>query len=263
MAGGAGRSPRRVRAAAALGLLLLYVPLFGMAFDSFRLRDPASGESVATLSWYARLASDQAVLSALQRSLVIAAWTAVISAALGTLTALALSRGRMRGRALLHAVAHVPLIMPEIVLGLSLLVWFVLLKLTLGMLSITLAHVTFSLSYVILAVKGRLDELDVSLEDAARDLGAREWDVFRRVTLLLILPAILSGTALAFTISFDDFLITFFTSGVGSETLPLRIYSMVKYGISPEISALSTAMTLATVLLVVLFLRPRSRASSR
>ena len=151
--------------------------------------------------------------------------------------------------------------MPEIVLGLALLVWFVLLRVTLGVFSIILAHITFSMSYVIITVKARLHGFDESLEEAAWDLGATGWQTFWRVTLPLIWPGILSGALMAFTLSFDDFLITFFTAGVGSDTLPLKIYSMVKFGISPEINALSTIMLGVTLMMVVLFFRPRSKST--
>jgi spermidine/putrescine transport system permease protein len=149
--------------------------------------------------------------------------------------------------------------MPEIVLGLSLLIWFVLLKLTLGVLSIVLAHITFSVSYVMITVKARLHGFDEMLEEAARDLGATPWKTFWKVTFPLIWPGILSGALMAFTLSFDDFLITFFTAGVGSDTLPLKIYSMIKFGVSPEINALSTIMLGVTLLMVLLLFNPRNK----
>jgi spermidine/putrescine transport system permease protein len=142
------------------------------------------------------------------------------------------------------------------VLGLSLLIWFVLLRITLGSFSIILAHITFSVSYVIITVKARLDGFDYSLEEAAQDLGASPWQTFWRVTFPLIWPGVLSGALMAFTLSFDDFLITFFTAGVGSDTLPLKIYAMIKFGVSPEINALSTLMLGATLVMILAFFRP-------
>ena len=146
--------------------------------------------------------------------------------------------------------------MPEIVLGLSLLIWFVLLRFTLGTFSIILAHTTFSISYVIITVKARLHGFDQSLEEAAKDLGATPWKTFWKVTFPLIWPGILSGALIAFTLSFDDFLITYFTAGVGSDTLPLKVYAMIKFGVTPEINALSTIMLAATLFLVVVFFKP-------
>ncbi len=141
-----------------------------------------------------------------------------------------------RGANYLMLLIHLPLIMPEIVLGLSLLIWFVLLGITLGTFSIILAHITFSVSYVIITVKARLDGFDYSLEEAAMDLGATRRQTFWKVTFPLIWPGVLSGALMAFTLSFDDFLITFFTAGAGSDTLPLKIYAMIKFGVSPEIT---------------------------
>jgi spermidine/putrescine transport system permease protein len=154
-------------------------------------------------------------------------------------------------------------VLPEIVQGLSLLVWFVALRVTLGATSIVLAHITFSVSYVLLTVKSRLQTFDETLEEAARDLGASTWQTFRFVTFPLVAPAVLSGGLMAFTLSFDDFLITFFTAGPGSETLPVRIYSMIKFGVSPEIHALSTVLLVATAALVLwVFRGDAGRAAS-
>jgi spermidine/putrescine transport system permease protein len=150
---------------------------------------------------------------------------------------------------------YVPLVMPEIVMGLSLLIWFVRLGIPLGQFCIILGHITFSLSYVLITVRARLEDFDPSVEEAARDLGATPWQTFWRVTLPLISPAILSGALIAFTLSFDDFLVTFFTAGVGSDTLPVRIYSMIKFGMSPEIHALSSLVLGATLVLVLSFFR--------
>lgn len=144
-----------------------------------------------------------------------------------------------------------PMVVPEIVLGLSLLIWFVFLRFTLGQVSIILAHVTFTMSYVHTSVAARLSEVDRSLEEAAQDLGARPWQVFLFVVLPNLRSAILSGAMMAFTLAFDDFFIAFFTAGVGSDTLPLKIYSLTKYGLSQEINALSTLMLFATIVVLV------------
>jgi spermidine/putrescine transport system permease protein len=151
--------------------------------------------------------------------------------------------------------------MPEIVMGISLLIWFVMLRLTLGTVSIVLAHITFSTSYVVITVKARLDGFDEALIEAAHDLGANSWQTFWRITLPIIWPGILSGALMAFTLSFDDFLITFFTAGVGSDTLPLKIYSMIKFGVTPEINALSTVMLGVTLVLVSFLFKMTGKAS--
>lgn len=238
------------------GFLLLYIPLIALIVFSFL--GSSSGPGVPrewTLEWYKKLASNQLVLDSFNMSIYVGFWSTLCSTLLGTMAALALERARFPGRKVFDALIYIPLIMPEIVLGLSLLIWFVLLRLSLGLFSIVLAHVTFSISYVIITVKARLHGFDNSLEEAARDLGATPWQIFWKVTFPLIYPGILSGALMAFTLSFDDFLITFFTAGVGSDTLPLKIYSMIKFGVTPEINALSTIMLLATLMIVVFFFK--------
>jgi spermidine/putrescine transport system permease protein len=243
-----------------LGFLLLYVPLLALVIYSFLgPTDLSNGTREWSLYWYRKLATNMVVWDALKMSLIVGLWSTVGSTVLGTAAALALVRTRFPGRKVLEGFIYVPLIMPEIVLGISLLIWFVLLNLTLGLVSMVLAHITFSMSYVIITVKARLQGFDNALEEAARDLGATPWQTFWRITFPLILPGILSGALIAFTLSFDDFLITFFTAGVGSDTLPLKIYSMIKFGVTAEINALSTILLAATFLLVVVFFKPLRR----
>jgi spermidine/putrescine transport system permease protein len=242
--------------------LLIYLPLAALVVYSFLTFSPLSDEPPRWgLEWYAKALHDEQVLSACWLSLVVGFWTTVVASVLGTAAAFALDRADFLGKKILNTLIHVPLVMPEIVLGLSLLIWFVALNLTLGSFSIVLAHVTFSLSYVIITVRSRLKDFDRGLEEAARDLGATAWETFWRVTFPLIWPGVLSGALMAFTLSFDDFLITFFTAGVGSDTLPLKIYSMIKYGVSPEINALSTLMLGITLVLVLIFFRPSDVAA--
>ena len=252
---------RGARPITVAGFLLLYVPLVVLVVGSFRA--PVIEGGGWTLAWYGKVFANGAILDALSISVCVGFWSMLISTLLGTAAALALVRTQFPGRRLLDALTHVPLIMPEIVLGLALLIWFVLLRIALGPFSIILAHVTFSMSYVIITVKARLRGFDRSLEEAARDLGASSWQTFRRVTFPLIRPGVLSGALMAFTLSFDDFLITFFTAGVGSDTLPLKIYSMIKFGVSPEINALSTLMLGTTIVLVMaVFRRPGQGSES-
>jgi spermidine/putrescine transport system permease protein len=239
----------------------LYVPLVVLIVYSFLAPVNGPGSELAwSFEWYRKVATNRLVLDAFNMSVWVGVWSTLAATVLGTMAALAIERFRFPGRKVFETVIHFPLIMPEIVLGLSLLVWFVLLRITLGSFSIILAHVTFSISYVIITVKARLDGFDYALEEAARDLGATPWKTFWKVTFPLIWPGILSGGLMAFTLSFDDFLITFFTAGVGSDTLPLKIYSMIKFGVTPEINALSTLMLGATLVLVFLFFRPSGDA---
>jgi spermidine/putrescine transport system permease protein len=241
----------------AAAFLLLYVPLACLTVYSFLERGDDGFRW--SLAWYRRVLENSSVLDAFEVSLWVGFWSTLVSTLIGTGAALALDRCRFPGRRAFEMFTQVPLIMPEIVMGLSLLVWFVFLRLTLGTVSIILAHVTFSVSYVIITVKARLVGFDHSLEEAARDLGASPWRTFWHVTFPLILPGIVSGALMAFTLSFDDFLITFFTAGVGSDTLPLKIYSMIKFGVTPEINALSVMLLVATFFGVALFFRPVPR----
>ncbi len=258
------RAPWHAKLVTWFAFLLLYVPLVVLVVYSFLGPvDPATGTRPWSLHWYGKAFSNSLVLDSLNMSLWVGFWSMLGATVLGTMAALALQRSRFPGRAAFDALVHVPLIMPEIVLGLALLIWFVLLRITLGSFSIILAHVTFSMSYVIITVKARLDGFDRQLEEAARDLGASPTQVFLKVTLPLIWPGILSGALMAFTLSFDDFLITFFTAGVGSDTLPLKIYSMIKFGVTPEINALSTVMLVATFALVLVFFRPSAGRVSK
>jgi spermidine/putrescine transport system permease protein len=250
-------SPFIARLVTVFAFLLLYVPLVALVIYSFLGPEAGPGTPLIwTLEWYRKILDNRLVLDAFNVSLYVGLWTTLASTLLGTMAALAIERMKFPGRKGFDALTHVPLIMPEIVLGLALLIWFVVLRITLGTFSIILAHVTFSVSYVIITVKARLAGFDDSLEEAARDLGASPWQTFWRVTFPLIWPGILSGALMAFTLSFDDFLITFFTAGVGSDTLPLKIYAMIKFGVSPEINALSTLMLVATLVLVVVFFKP-------
>lgn len=247
--------PRFSIVVTALTFLLLYIPLLVVVVLSFRA-DKMS-DSTWTLDWYVKAFQDDALRQSLILSLWVGVGSTIGASVLGTLAALALERSQFKGKSLFDALNLVPLIMPEIVLGLSLLIWFVFLQITLGSLSIILAHITFCLSFVIITVRARLHDFDLSLEEAARDLGATPVQTFWKVTFPLIWPGILSGGLLAFTLSFDDFLIAYFTSGVGSDTLPVKLYSMIKFGISPTINAMSTLVLLATIVLVLFILKPK------
>jgi len=242
--------PRLTRSAvlgAIPGYSILLMPLLILVLRSFRVKDFATGQVEWTFVWYQRLFENPVLGAALASSFWIACVSALISTLIGTFAALGLAKGqRFFGKGIIESLIRIPLALPEIVMGLSLLIWFVFLNLTLGMVSVILAHVTFSVSYVVLTVRARLEGFDRSLEDAARDLGATRYQVFWRVTLPLILPAVISGALMAFTLSFDDFLITYFVSGVGTDTLPLRVYAMIRFGLSPELNALSTVLLIVT-----------------
>jgi spermidine/putrescine transport system permease protein len=191
------------------------------------------------------------VLDAFQNSLFVGVIATAIATVIGTLTALALSRHEFRGKTFADSSIYAATVMPEIVVGVSLLVFFVAAGVGLGITTIVIAHVAFTISFVTIVVRARLSGMDRSLEEAAQDLGASPMQTFWRVTLPLILPGVMAGAMLAFTLSFDDFVITFFVSGVGSSTLPLKIYSMLKFGVTPVINALSTVVVLTTLVIIL------------
>ena len=230
--------------------LFLYAPILVLMFFSFNSTRSTQVWTGFSLEWYGELLRDQSVHDAFRTSLIVGVTATAIATVIGTLTALALSRHRFRGQTAADSAIYAATVMPEIVVGVSLLVFFVAIQFALGIITIIIAHVAFTISFVTIVVRARLAGMDPSMEEAAQDLGASPVQTFLRVTLPLILPGVMAGALLAFTLSFDDFVITFFVSGVGSSTLPLKIYSMIKFGVSPVINALSTVVLVATMFLI-------------
>lgn len=237
-------------------LVLLYLPIAVMFLGSFL--EVKEGQLSATWHWFAEVFADDNLMSALRNSLFVAVSASLVSTVLGTAAALGLYRSSSRLRGVLEGLSMVSLIFPEIVFALSLLSWFFILKLEMGLQTVIIAHVSFSLSYVMMTVNSRLVTLDASLEDAARDLGAGEWTVLRTVILPLLKPAIVGGFILSFLLSFDDFLITYFVNGVGQDTLPVKLYTAMKMGVSPKLNALSSLMFLMTLLVLIFLFRSPS-----
>ena len=234
---------------AGLVYLFLYIPLAVVIIYSFN-DSRLNAEWVGfTFSWYEKLFHNDEMLSAALNSLIIACCSAALATILGTLAGIAIHRFRSTT---LRVLAIAPVAMPDILLGVSLLLLFMLLNISLGLTSIILAHTTFCLGFVALSVQSRMSGMDDSLSEAASDLGATPWQCFRLITLPLLMPGILAGGLMAFTLSIDDFVITFFTAGVGSSTLPLQIYSMVKVAVTPEVNAVSTLLMLLTLILILL-----------
>jgi len=235
--------------------LFLYVPIALLVIFSFNnATHSLSVWQGFTFSWYEQLFRDAAVGQALRNSLIVALVSTVLSTMIGTLAALAMERYRFPGKMTFDALLYLPIIIPEIAMGVMLLLFFVLMGMDLGLPTIIISHVAFNISFVTVVVRARLAGLSTTLEEAAQDLGANGWQTFRRITLPLLMPGIFAGALLAFTISLDDYVITYFTAGPGATTLPIRIYGMVKKGISPDVNALSTLMLLAAMVLVVLSL---------
>lgn len=227
--------------------LFLYLPLMVVVLFSFN-DSKLNAEWVGfTLSWYEKLFNNREMLRAAANSLIIAVISALLASILGTLAGIALHRFRQKW---LSALVLGPVAMPDILIGVSLLLMFILFNFTLGTSSIILAHVSFCIGFVALAVQARMAGMDDSLIEAARDLGATPWQSFRLITLPALTPGIIAGAMMAFTLSIDDFVITFFTAGVGSKTLPLEIYSMVKIAVTPEVNAVSSLLMLLTLILI-------------
>lgn len=246
--------------------LFLYAPIAVVIVFSFN----ASRHGVAwkgfTTHWYRELLSNELALTAAKNTLVLGALSTVIATVLGTLLAYGLSRGAVPGQQWINRLLQVPVFIPDIVLAAAMLLFYSLARQWLGLFELGLgtmvvAHVTFQIPFVAIVVRARLAGLDPALEEAARDLGADAWQSFRRVTLPLILPGVLAAGMLAFTLSLDDFVVSFFTSGPGSTTLPIYIYSSVKRGVTPEINALATLIVVASLLatLSVILLQRRQR----
>lgn len=234
--------------------LFLYLPIIILVIYSFNANRVVGVWTGFSTQWYKALLQDRAIGSAVRVSLWVAVWSTVVSTLLGTLAALVLERFRFWGKLTFDAILYLPIIIPDIVMALSTLLFFVMFAIPLSRYTILIAHVAFNISFVAVVVRARLADMDVGLEEAAADLGANEWVTFRRITLPLLMPGIVSGALLAFTLSLDDFVITFFVSGPGSTTLPVRVYSMIKFGVTPEVNAISTLMFLGSTLLVVISL---------
>jgi putrescine transport system permease protein len=240
----------------ALGFAFLYIPILSMvvfSFNASKLVTVWDGAHSPTLKWYYALLNNEEILDAAWISLKVAIINATGSVILGVLAGFGLARfNQFRGRFTLNAMTTAPLVMPEVITGLSLLLLFVALEQLIGwpagrgITTMTIGHMTFSMAYVTVIVNSRLASFDTALEEAAMDLGARPLKIFFVITLPIIFPAILSGWLLAFTLSWDDLVISSFTSGPGSSTLPMVVFSKVRLGVSPEINVLAT-ITLAVV----------------
>jgi len=243
------RSHHWLWAASLATYAFLYVPLAVVVLFSFNDSTLNAQWVGFTTHWYAKLFGDGEMLRAAANSVLIALLSSSIATLLGAMAGLAMQRYRFR---FLPLLVLTPVAMPEILLGVSLLLFFrQVLDLTLGLLSILIAHVTFSIGFVAVVVRARLAGMDESIFEAARDLGATPWATFRRITLPLILPALVAGYLMSFTLSIDDFVITFFVAGVGVTTLPLQIYSMIKVAVTPEVNAVSTLLMALTLTLIL------------
>lgn len=232
--------------------LYIYFPILLLVIFSFNSQKLNIRWEGFTFHWYGLLFKDQQVMLALRNTLLIAAVSTFVATVIGTLAALALQRYRFPGYTAAESALYIPVIIPEVVMGISLLAFFALMGFKLGIATIMLSHIAFSVPFVTLVVRARLHGFDKSIEEAAMDLGANELTTFWRITLPTILPGVFSGAMLAFTLSLDDYVITYFTAGPGATTLPLRVFSMVRFAVTPEINALSTLWIMTVFLMLLL-----------
>jgi len=280
---------RLLSANALLMFAFLYVPILVLIVFSFNAATVLEGGRVLaatvwkgfTVHWYEVLIHDARIMDAVKNTLAVAIISTLLSTVMGTMAALVMERQEFLGKLTFDAILYLPIIIPDVVMALSLILFFVLIRMPQAIMGLSssvssiaflptwlvswldrvirvtpiiIAHVAFNISFVAVVVRARLADFDITLEEAAKDLGANEWQTFRRITLPLIMPGILGGALLAFTLSIDDFVITFFVSGPGSTTLPVRVFSMIRIGVTPEVNAISSAMLLASIGLVLLSL---------
>ena len=240
----------------------LYVPIIVLILFSFNSARTGAVWQGFTLSWYQRLLSNEALLTAAGRSLIIGIVSTAGSVVIGTLTALAMEREHFRAIAVWDGLLYMPVIIPQIVSGVSLLLFFAAGGIERGLLTLVVSHIAFSMPFVYLTVRARLADFDRSIEEAAQDLGADEAKTFWLITLPLLMPGIVSGALLAFTLSIDDFVISYFTSGAGVSNLAITIYSMARKSVNPQINALS-ALMFVVVLALLLIVNYRSNRELR
>jgi len=237
-----------LKAVSLFAMLFLYGPIIVLVLYSFNAAHLSMTWRGATLKWYAALWQDEALLAATANSLLIALVSTIGATGLGGLLALGMEQMPHRRQQMLEGSLVLPLVIPEVMMGVALMLLFVTVHMPLGLITVILGHIVFNIPLVTIMIRTRLRKLDPMLREAAADLGADSWQVFRYVTLPLLRPAIWGAVLVAFTVSLDDFLVTFFTAGPGATTLPLKVYSMIKSGVTPEINALSALLLVVSMM---------------
>lgn len=233
-------------------LVLMYLPIIIVIIYSFNSSRISSVWGGFSLKWYEELLRDKSMFDAMANSLILASSSSILAAIIGTLAAVGMPKVNLRSKGVIEYISTLPIMIPEIILGMVFLTYFSLIRLPFGMITLVIAHTSFCIPYVYMLVKARLVGIDKSLVEAAKDLGASEIRAFFDITLPLILPAILSGMLLSFAMSLDDVVISIFVTGVNTNTLPIKIYTQLKTGVTPKINALSTLMLGATLLICLL-----------
>lgn len=244
-----------------LNFIFLYFPIVSLMAFSFNNSRRNITWKGFTFKYYVKAFHNESLFDAFLNSLIVASISTIVATALGSMLGLALYRFRFPAKNAFDGWIHLPIIIPEICMGVAMLAFFARLDIPLGLFTITVSHIAFSLPFVAVVVRARMAGFDHSLEEAARDLGANQWQTFKDVTLPYMVPGIVAGALLALTLSLDDFVITFFTSGPGSTTLPIKIYSMVRFSVTPEVNAASTVLIVITLTLTVVTMMIQSRSS--
>lgn len=235
-----------------LTFIFLFAPILVLVLYSFNSSKMNIIFEGFTLNWYKELFNNKDLLAAFFNTIIIAVTSTVISTIIGTISAIGLYKYNFPLKKVINGLIYIPIVIPEIVLGISLLSVYTIVSLKLGMFSLILSHIAFSIPFVITSVRSTLTLLPKEYEEAAYDLGANKFKVLTQITLPLIMPGVISGATLALTLSLDDVVISYFTAGPGSNTLPLKIYSMIKTGITPDVNALSTLMLISTIIILTL-----------
>ena len=246
-----------------LTFIFLYAPIFVLVIYSFNKSELNVLFTGFTFDWYKTLLHNRELLEAFKNTLIIAGVSTIVSTIIGTISAIGLYKYNFPFKSLINRLIYIPIVIPEIVLGISLLSVYTIANLKLGMPSLIISHIAFSIPFVITSVRSTLSLLPKEYEEAAYDLGASRFDVFTKVTLPLIMPGVISGGTLALTLSMDDVVISYFTAGPGSNTLPLQIYSIIKTGITPDVNALSTLLLLVTIIVLTISALYQSRKIAR
>lgn len=243
----------------ALVMLITYLPIFVVVLFSFNDSKLTVGWKGFTLRWYQELFRDAALMEALGNSIILGLLSCFFAAVIGTLGAIGMARVHFKSRGMMEYLSTIPIIVPEIILAMAFMAFFSMLGLPFGMLTLVIAHTAFCIPYVFMMVKARLVGIDKSLEEAARDLGASPARTFFDITLPLIMPAVFSGCILAFAMSFDDVVISIFVTGAKLSTLPIKVYTQMKTGVTPEINALCTMILLVVIVVLLIYTALTSR----
>jgi len=236
-------------------LLFFWIPIAVLIINSFNASRFGSVWGGFSLKWYVKLFEDRNVWRSLENTAIVAAVSTSVSLVIGSLAGFTLYRYKSGLQKIHMGMVTLPLVIPDILMGMSLLLFFISFNIKLSLFTVILGHITFCISYVAVTILARLQDFDYHIVEAARDLGARGWTLFRRIYIPLLFPGLIAGAMLSLTLSLDDFIITFFTAGPGSSTLPLQIYSMIKFGSPPMINALSTLFFMITFLIAFAYQR--------